>query len=269
MFPAGPNPEPWEASQAECLWARPSAAYSLPRDEVHVWRAKLNWPAECIAQWYQALSLDERERADRFHFPADRTRHIIGRAVSKILIAHGLGVTAADITFEFGARGKPYLASDPCKSSLKFNISHSGDYVVVALAYGRELGVDVERMRTDFDPDGIAERFFSKRERLNLAALPASAKHDAFFACWTRKEAYVKARGDGLNLPLEEFDVAFLPGQEARLLETRHDPAESCRWTLRNLDVGELHKAAIAVEGSCVRLNCWEWIGELPRRSRS
>ena len=233
------NFETRETTQGGSLWARPDATYLLPRDEVHVWRAKLEWPAECIVQWYQILSLDERERSDKFHFPADRRRHIIGRALSRILIARCLGINAINVSFKCGARGKPCLASDPCKTSRKFNISHSGDYVLVALAYGRDLGVDIERIRKDFDPDVIAERFFSKCERRSLAALPQSAKHNAFFACWTRKEAYVKARGDGLNLPLEEFDVAFLPEQEARLLATRGGVAEAGRLDATKYRDGE------------------------------
>jgi 4'-phosphopantetheinyl transferase len=134
----------------------------------------------------------------------------------------------------------------------------------VALAYGRNLGIDIEEIRTDIDADGIAERVFSVGERLSLAALSAGMRHDAFFACWTRKEAYVKARGDGLSLAMDEFDVAFLPGQEPRLVETRHDPAEAHRWTLRDLEVGPNFKAALAVEGGDPRWKFWDWIGEVP-----
>ena len=269
----------WVRMQIDMAWLPPIENYHLPLDEVHVWRAKLEWPAEYIANWYDVLSRDERERAERYHFQVDRNRHVIGRFLSKILIGRCLHIKAASVSFTYDAKGKPRLANNHGRSTyrsgktvrtsgatstLNFNISHSGDYILVALAYGRDLGVDIERIRKDFDPNLVAKRFFAKRESLILAALPESTMHDAFFACWTRKEAYVKAHGEGLDLALDQFDVAFLPGEEAQLLETRHDPAEASRWVLRNLDAGENYKAALAIQGSSVRLKFWEWPGELP-----
>src|SRR5205823_14824369 len=124
---------------------------------------------------------------------------------------------------------------------------------------GRALGVDVERMRADMATADIAARFFSPAECLALASLPSEMQCEAFFDCWTRKEAYLKARGDGLSLPLDQFDVVFVPGAEPRLLETRHDPSEAGRWTLRALDVGAGHKAALVVEGSNWTLRCLDW----------
>src|SRR5205814_8583301 len=105
----------------------------------------------------------------------------------------------------------------------------------------------------------IARRFFSEQEASALAALPVPLQRDAFFACWTRKEAYIKARGEGFSLPLDRFDVAFLPGEAARLIHTRPDPAEAARWDLRNVDVAEGYKAALAVEGSGWNLTCRDW----------
>jgi hypothetical protein len=133
------------------FWKRSRDKYFLPQDEVHVWRARLDWPSEYIAGLQQMLSPEERERAHRFHFPVDRTRNIIGRALSRILLGHCLGVAAGSIEFEYGASGKPSLANSPRQTSLNFNVSHSGDFVLVALAYDRDLGVDIERIRTDID----------------------------------------------------------------------------------------------------------------------
>jgi 4'-phosphopantetheinyl transferase len=251
-------------TDSRTVWKRPGAKYFLPQDEVHVWRARLDWPSEYIARLWQALSSDERERADRFYFPTDRTRHVIGRALSRLLLGHCLGITADKVRFQYGGRGKPSLATDLRQTSLNFNVSHSGDFVLVALAYRRNLGIDIERICANIEADGIANRVFSASERLSLAALPAGMRHDAFFACWTRKEAYVKGRGDGLSLAMDEFDVAFLPGQEPRLVETRHDPAEAGRWTLRDLEAGPNYRAALAVEGADRRLKSWDWLGELP-----
>jgi 4'-phosphopantetheinyl transferase len=246
------------------VWKRPRDKWLLPRDEVHVWRARLDWPPEYVSRLEQTLSPDERERANRFYFPADQMRYLIGRALSRILLGYCLGIAAGGVRFEYNAKGKPGLATNLSQTSLNFNVSHSGDFVLVALAYGCSLGIDIERIRAYIDVDAIAERFFSVSERLSLAALPASMRHEAFFACWTRKEAYIKAHGDGLNLALDEFDVAFLPGQVPRLVETRHDPAAARRWALRDLEAGPNYRAALAVEGADRRLKSWDWLGELP-----
>ncbi len=169
--------------------------------------------------------------------------------------------------FAYSAYEKPALAADFAHSRLQFSVSHSGELVLVAVALGRAVGVDVERIRTDIAVGQIATRFFSAHEQDALARLAADRQHEAFFACWARKEAYIKARGDGLNLPLDSFDVEFLPGRPARLVETRHDPAEARRWTLQELDAGEGYQAALAVEGEGWKLKCWQWPAELPYRT--
>ena len=209
----------------------------------------------------QTLSSDERERADNFFFTADRKRHVIGRAVSKILLGHGLGIAATEVSFAYNANGKPSLATKLRQSFLHFNVAHSGDFVLVALAYGRDLGIDIEQICTNVDIQNFAAEFFSQRECMSLAALPPGLRLDAFFSCWTRKEAYLKARGDGLSVALDKFDVPFLPEEQPRLVETRHDPTEACRWTLQDLDAGPNYKAALAVEGASLPLKTWDWLG--------
>jgi 4'-phosphopantetheinyl transferase len=244
------------------LWKRARAHCFLPPDQVHVWRAKLDQSPACMAQLRATLSSDEHERADRFHFEADRMRFVIGRGVVRQLLGHCLGVPAEGVGFEFSGEGKPSLAIRPREASLNFNISHSGDFVLVALTYGRKVGVDAELIRRDFDPDLIAERFFSPSERSRLIVLPNQIKHEAFFSCWTKKEAYLKARGEGLSSGLDTFDVAFLPNEMPRLIETRGDPREIHRWTLWELDLGLDYKAALAVEGADhVELTMWDWLG--------
>lgn len=241
-------------------WRRAPEDYGLPPDEVHVWRAVLHQPHDCMARLTQLLSAEERVRADKFHFQADRNRHIIGRAVSRILLGRCLLKPALKLQLEYNEFGKPRLA-EAGYPPLEFNISHSGDLVLVALTLGRALGVDVEQMKPEMGTQEIAGRFFSPNECRVLAALPSEMQCAAFFACWTRKEAYLKGRGDGLSLPLDRFDVAFAPGQAARLLETRHDPAEADRWALHALCPGHGCKAALAVEveGGGWKLQCWDW----------
>jgi 4'-phosphopantetheinyl transferase len=239
-------------------WERPRGSYELPPNEVHVWKATLDQPQGCYSVLLQTLSPDERARADRFHFEADRKRHILARGITRSLLGRVLDRPADMLQFEYNEFGKPALARSH-DNPIEFNASHSGDLVLVALSHSRILGVDVERMKSDMATAEIASRFFSPSECRALAALPPDLKCPAFFCCWTRKEAYLKARGDGLSLPLDQFDVAFVPGAEPRLLETRHDPAEVSRWTLRALDVGPGHKAALVAAGSDWTLRCLEW----------
>lgn len=241
---------------AETVWHRACGNYALGDDEVHVWRATLGQPPELMARFLQVLSADERARIEKFHFEADRKRHIIGRGVARLLLGHCLGIEAGQLRFEYNEFGKPRLRGG---LPLAFNLSHSGELVLVALARGRTIGVDVERMRKDMVQAQIAQRFFSLRECAALAELAPELQCKAFFACWTRKEAYLKARGDGLSLPLDQFDVAFSPGETARLVETRHDPGEVGRWTMRALDPGYDCKAAVVAQGLDWTLKCWDW----------
>jgi 4'-phosphopantetheinyl transferase len=244
-------------SSQETVWNAPPDNYSLPEGEVHVWRATVNWPGECIQELTQILSPDERERAARFHFDLDRRRYLVGRGVLRMLVGHSLGIPAVTVRFDYSAFGKPNVAA--YGRPLQFNLSHSGELVLVAMTLGRAVGIDVERIRTDMAVDPIAAQFYSATESRTLSALPEHMRCDAFFACWTRKEAYLKASGDGLSLPLDQFEVSFLPGEQPRLLATLHDPTEAARWTLRQLDVGRGYKAAMAVEGSDWTLKCWDW----------
>jgi 4'-phosphopantetheinyl transferase len=245
-------------SDGEAIWERLSGTYVLPDDEVHVWRAVvLDVPLSSMVQLRQVLSPDERERADRFHFEMDQKRCVIGRGFLRLLLGQILHISAGQLRFECDGFGKPSLIAGQ-GLPMQFNISHSGDLVLIAIAKGRAVGVDVERIRTDFDPDSIAARFFSANEYKVLASLSGPGRYQAFFACWTRKEAYLKARGVGLSLPLDRFDVSCLPNEEPRLLATRHDPLEARQWRLRALDLGSDYAAALAAAGSAWKLRCWD-----------
>lgn len=246
----------WQQSS----WQRLHGPYALPDGEVQVWRASLTALTPVVPALRDVLAPQERARADRFHFEADRARHTIGRGLTRLLVGRCLGVDPRTLVFEYSRLDKPML---PAGHPLRFNVSHSGDFVLLALARGRELGVDVERIRPDFATAEVAERYFSVGECRQLAALTGEAHRDAFFACWSRKEAYIKARGDGLTLPLDQFDVAFLPDEVPRLVATRHDPPDVGRWSLRDLDVGAGYRGALVAEGADWRLSLWDWCGEL------
>ena len=242
----------------EACWIGFDRNYTLPEDEVHVWQTSLDMPASRFAQLRRILSPDECARADRFHFEVDRRRGIIGRAYLRLLLGQILDMPVNELQFEYDKFGKPGLIPGQ-RRALQFNVSHSGELILIAITTGRAVGVDVEEIRTDLDPNGIAAQFFSPSEREILASLPRPARYRAFFECWTRKEAYLKAKGVGLSLPLDQFDVSFLPDEEPRLLATRPDPAEAQNWRLWALDLASDYAGALAVSGSGRKLKCWKW----------
>jgi 4'-phosphopantetheinyl transferase len=240
--------------------------YAISHDEVHVWLTRLScWGAGRAGSLAQILSGQERQKADRFYFPADRERYIVGRALVRTLLGRLLGRWPAALTFRYSEFGKPRLPDDADGRSLHFNVAHSEDLIVVGLAAQRQVGIDVERVREDLEIDKIALRFFSLREQAEWGTVPTDQKQAAFFRCWTRKEAYIKARGEGLSTPLDQFDVSLRPGVHPILLATRPDPTQAIRWVIQDLDVGPLHMAAIVVEGSNWQLRMMEWV---PSRTR-
>jgi 4'-phosphopantetheinyl transferase len=245
------------------VWGGFSGSYTLPQDEIHVWRTTLDMAASSFAKLLQILSPEERERADRFHFDVDRRRSVIGRGCLRLLLGEILDLRANELRIEYDEFGKPGLMPGQGQPP-QFNVSHSGNLILIAITIGRAVGVDVERIRTDLDLDGIAARFFSANECKTLASLAGPARYKAFFTCWTRKEAYLKARGIGLSLPLDQFDVSFLPNEEPCLLATRDDPAEAKEWRLQALDVSDDYAAALAAPASAWKLKCWDW-HPLPR----
>lgn len=239
-------------------WPPGPTGLRLDRDEVHVWRGDLAVAPDRLAALAATLAPDEHDRAARFHFERDRRRFVAGRGILRAVLARHAGCPATALRFRYGPRGKPALEGDGGGGDLRFNVSHSGDLALVAVARGREIGVDVEALRPDLTP-GLAERFFSPAEVAALSALPPAARPAAFFACWTRKEAFVKATGDGLSLPLDAFDVSLAPGEPPALLRVADDPHGPDRWRLVALEPAPGFAAALAVEGRDWRLACWAW----------
>jgi len=181
------------------------------------------------------LSAGERQRAARFAFDRDRRRYIAARALLRRLLGERLGERPEAIEFVYGRRGKPALAPRFAGSGLHFNLSHCDDVAVYAFARAREVGVDIEKVRPIPDADEIAKRFFSRRENLAYRALAAADRGPGFFNCWTRKEAFIKALGHGLHLPLGSFDVSLAPGEPARILRVGPRRGDDCGWRLASL----------------------------------
>jgi 4'-phosphopantetheinyl transferase len=231
---------------------------ALDAGEVHIWRACLRQQEAARHELSLSLSADERERACRFHFRKDREDFIAARGVLRSLLGRYTGVAPRLIRFSYNEYGKPFLDSEP-DAPLHFNASHSNGWAIYAVAWGREVGVDIEFMREDFPGFEIAERFFSPSEVSALRALPRGERTAAFFDCWARKEAYIKARGEGLSYPLRMFTVSLTPGEPAALLHIDGDPKEANRWSIVALSPCEGYRAALAVKGEAPSLRCWHW----------
>jgi len=240
-------------------WVNPTTDTPLADSEVHLWRASLAQTPDALSQLHSTLSPDESAKAARYHFPRDRDRYIAARGLLRRLLGLYLAQPPESLRFSYGAYGKPSLDGTAGAEDLRFNLSHSHELALYAFARGRDVGVDLEHMRADFSNDDIAAHFFSAREVGMLRTLPAQARTQAFFNCWTRKEAYIKARGEGLSHPLDAFDVSLIPGAPAALLGTRGDPRELTRWSLHALDVGEGYAAAVVVQGTDYTLRLWQW----------
>jgi 4'-phosphopantetheinyl transferase len=231
---------------------------ALSRDEVHVWQIDLDVDA---SPYWDLLATEERERALRFRFERDRDHYTVGRGSMRVLLGRYLGGPPSELRFGYGAHGKPEL-EEPSGSELRFNLSHSHRLALLAVTAERAVGVDIEGVHRDVGDEQIARRFFSSAEVSVLLGLPEAERRAAFFRCWTRKEAYLKARGDGIYYGLHHFAVTLAPGEPAALLSNALHPAEVARWSMSAVPVPPGYEAAVAVEGSGWTLRSWKWGNE-------
>ncbi len=238
---------------SEPSWISPSVHPALSGDEVHVWRASLD--QQPAADYAGLLSSDEQTKAERFRFERERRRFIVGRGTLQIILGRYLNSPPENLVFEYGAHGKPGLL----QMELCFNLSHSEGIMLLAVTEKRAVGIDLESIRTDLDPGNLAEQFFSPTERAELEALPSNRKLASFFSGWTRKEAYLKARGDGMTYPWDQFSVSMDCGQPAQLLQVKDDPSELTRWSLRTLTPAPGYTGALVVEGHGWHVAQWQW----------
>ncbi|MEW6352919.1 MAG: 4'-phosphopantetheinyl transferase superfamily protein [Pseudomonadota bacterium] len=230
----------------------------LETDTVHVWRAHIG--DINVSRWREFLSADEQARAARFHFQKDRAQFIAARGLLRTLLGCYLNTPPAALRFGYNEYGKPALLEQCNPSDVRFNYAHSHGVVLCALARGREVGVDLERVQTQPEHEHIAAQFFSAREIAALRALPPAQRQRAFFTCWVRKEAYIKALGKGLSFPLHQFSVTLAPGEAPRVIGAQDDPAEEQRWTLHDLPDLPGYAAALAVQGRARRVECRQWV---------
>ena len=226
--------------------------FTLSGNEIHIWTQDLSCPAAEVG-FFRGASFTGRTRT-RWALPfrsTNRSEYIVSRGTLRALLGSYLSVSPRDLQFVYSAYGQPSLSAAESSELLNFNVSHSSGVALFAVAHARRIGIDVERVRRDFDTSEIAERFFSHAERAALRQLPQDDRHNAFFRCWTRKEAFIKALGEGLSHPLDQFDVTLTPQDPAALLATRPDASEAKRWMLWNICLPGDYAAALAAEIDC------------------
>ena len=240
-------------------WDSPPKTLVLPNNAVHVWRASLHMSAPYLRAFEDTLAADERARAERFYFQKHREHFIAGRGLLRDIVSRYLHREPDQLRFCYNIYGKPSLIEETSAEGLCFNLSHSHGIALYAFTHGREIGVDIEYFRPDVEAEKLAERFFSPREAAVLRALPEHLRKEGFFNCWTRKEAYIKAEGQGMSIPLSTFDVSLTPGESAALLRTQNHPQETARWSLQALNPAPNYAAALAVKGHDWTLKCWQW----------
>jgi 4'-phosphopantetheinyl transferase len=223
---------------------------------VHVWIGRLGKDG-CHREW-NLLSLDERTRAKQFHFERDRVKFVRGRAALRRLLGDYLEIAPGVVGFHYGEYGKPELdAGERCR--LRFNVTHSGDVVAIAVTGGPAVGIDVEQTRPLADLDSLARTCFSEHELMEFYELPVKTRLAAFYSGWTRKEALLKALGSGLHYPLTDFDVTLDVNRPACLLRIHMDPAAAERWQLHAFQPTTDYAGAVAVERIGGAAATFEW----------
>lgn len=220
--------------------------------EIHLWRARCDEGPEPL-HYLELLSPDEKERAGRFAIDGARRDFVVSRGMLRELLAAYLNTRPRDIVLRYGAHGKPSVSQNGAESTVRFNVSHSKGFAIFAFSLEAEVGVDVERIRAEFPGREVAERFFSEQEVAALGKLAPELSSEAFFTCWTRKEAYVKARGGGLQIPLRSFSVGLQEDEDEQIVDE-----SGKEWSIHPFEPGTGFAAAVAAEGRGWRLKYWE-----------
>jgi 4'-phosphopantetheinyl transferase len=242
-----------DAELSDNNWPLPPEAIELSGDDVHVWlihAAAAGYSQDVLTA---ALSEDEKERASRFKFDKDRRLYTIAHAALRSLLSIYLKVEAGEIRFYSGANGKPKLAAPFAATGLEFNLSHSNELALVAVARGKAVGVDVECIKRKFDFEEIARRFFAAGEVAALLELPEPLQREAFLKCWTSKEAFLKAKGTGLSGKLDEVAITLAADRQVRI------DARVPGWSLTDLTPCGQYEVALVVQGPPRQIRCYRW----------
>ena len=222
-------------------------SFGLTEQTVHVWSLRTTEVSNAVVSKFELfLTPDERIRAERFRFENLRHSFVLTRGALRVLLGRYLHLPPAKIQIAYGSKGKPTLAEPELAT---FNVSHSGGLAVFGFAAGCEIGIDVEEIRPLADMLDIAQRFFCPAETAEVISLPANQRERAFFRCWTRKEAYIKAVGEGLSVPLDSFQVTLRPGEPANIIHLAGDANAARTWRLCDLELSAGYVGALAYQG--------------------
>ena len=252
---------------SDCSWSAGPAVPTLCPGQAHVWCIPLNVPPEEIRELSGQLSSDEQNRAGRYHFSRDHDRFVVRRARLRDILSRYLGDVPSEIRYTYGSHGKPELDESRHGGTIRFNLSTSHDVALVAITEGRNLGVDVEFARPIDDAEGMASRYFTKQENIELQQLGGNERLIGFYYCWTRKEAILKAVGTGLSIPLDHVYVSVNPHNPVRWLTDPDVCDVDSHWSLLSYHPMERYVAALAVPGSIPEMIQWRWTNACPTES--
>lgn len=239
-------------------WQRPPGTVLLSTEYIDIWRVPLDLPSAQIDKYHAVLSGDELERCDKFKSAKRRREFIIGRGALRTLIGQCLKLDPSALNIVYSEHQKPCLPEAVPGAPATFNLTHSHDLALIALTLERDIGIDIEYLRADVDFRKLARRFFSKQEVQSLESCTDARLTAAFFACWTRKEALLKALGKGIAFGLKEFSVSVDPLDREVDLLTHWDQAEASRWSILNMKPGPDYAAAVAASGGTFKLRLWD-----------
>lgn len=240
-------------------WKKPATQLMLSRKDVHIWRAFLDLPNKSVQEIKRSLSVDEIMKSERLSFERDKNNFIIARGILRLILACYLSVEPSAIRFCYEKDGKPRIQNAFGKKVIQFNLSHSEELALYVFTLDSEVGADLEKIRDFPEMKQIVDHFFSVRERVFFDTLPTSEKRETFFKWWTRKEAFVKAVGEGLSDRLNSFDVLLCDGKSAESLGILRGATERPRWSIWDVKPGEEFAGAVAVKGGDWNLQSWQW----------
>lgn len=240
---------------SETAWSLHPEDWALQPHHVDIWRIHLDLSFDPAGSPESVLSVEETQRAEKFHFPRDKNRFILAHRSLREILARYLNRKPEQLDFSSNKYGKPFLPG----CNFQFNLSHSGTFALLAVSPVHKVGIDVEQVRPDVEMDNLGRRFFSQSENSELMSILPEVRMTAFYRCWTLKEAYIKAHGLGLSLPLDSFDVSLISTKTGFLKATRPDSEEASRWTLTPLEVHPGYAGAVAVENTDPEFRYWDW----------
>lgn len=239
-------------------WQMPSVQPRLEPGEIHIWRVCLDRERASARGFFEVLSADEKQKAGKYHFEQDRDNFVVARGILRQMLGGYLDMPPGEIRFSYSQYGKPALDFGMNANGLRFNVSHSNGLALYAVAREQEVGIDIECIDESFAIRPVAATCFSPSEMSVLDELPSDRQPAAFFSGWTRKEAYVKAVGEGVSMPLQEITVSLLP-DDLQISMAANDRSEARNWCLVTLPFDSDYAAALAVEESIGKLSCWQW----------